>query len=211
MVDADAHEPERSPVDRTVGGFDRWVDRRFDALRGRPVADRILYTASTVGEHGTIWLLIALVLVVRPPTRRRGLRLLLWLGIESAVVNGPMKMAVRRERPERPGERPHRLREQSTSSFPSGHSASSACMATLLAEGSRWWPVWWAVALTIAASRIHVRDHHASDVAGGLVVGVGMGLLGRRVGPHDTSTGRGLDVVVDLALDQSWRRRGRGR
>lgn len=199
-----------SSIGRGVAAFDRWADARFEALRGHPVADRVMYTASAVGEHGTIWLLVALALVVRPSTRRRGLRLLLWLGIESAVVNGPMKLAVRRERPERLGERPHRLREQSTSSFPSGHSASSACMATLLAEGSRWWPVWWAVALTIAASRIHVRDHHASDVAGGLVVGAGMGLLGRRLGPHDTSTGWGLDAVLDLALDPSGRLRRPG-
>jgi undecaprenyl-diphosphatase len=197
-------------ADAAVAAVDRWIDERFDAIRGRPVADRVMYTASTVGEHGTVWLLMCLVLLVRPTTRRRALRALVWLGIESVLVNGPMKMAFRRERPDAPDEHPHRLRAQTSSSFPSGHSASSAAMATILSEGSPLAPVWWAVALTIAASRIHVRDHHASDVLGGLLIGTGMGVAGRHLGPHDASTGRGVDVVIDLALDPGGRVRGLG-
>jgi len=193
-----------------VDSFDRWIDEQFDALRGRPLVDRVMYGASTVGEHGGVWLLICLVLLVRPTSRRRALRALLWLGIESVLVNGPMKMAFRRQRPERPDAQPHRLRVQTTSSFPSGHSASSATMATILSEGSPWVPAWWAVALTIAVSRVHVRDHHASDVMGGLAVGTGLGMLGRRLGPHDASTRGGLDRVIDVALDPSGRVRGLG-
>jgi membrane-associated phospholipid phosphatase len=33
----------------------------------------------------------------------------------------------------------------------------------------------------VAASRIHVRIHHGSDVIGGIVVGVGLGAIAKRV------------------------------
>jgi undecaprenyl-diphosphatase len=35
----------------------------------------------------------------------------------------------------------------------------------------------------VAVSRIHVRIHHASDVAGGLAVGLGLGAIARAVFP----------------------------
>lgn len=178
-------EADDSRSELAVAAFDSWVDRCFEPGRGRPVVDRVMYTASVVGEDGRIWLVAAGLLAIRPSTRRLSLRLLVWLGIETVLVNGPMKRAVGRSRPEGPEDHPYALRVQRTSSFPSGHSASSATMATILSEDSRWAPVWWAIALTIAASRIHVRDHHASDVVGGLLVGTGLGLLGRRLGPLD--------------------------
>ena len=44
-------------------------------------------------------------------------------------------------------------------------------------------PVYAAVALVVATSRIHVRIHHASDVVGGLVVGTALGIGLRRWWP----------------------------
>jgi undecaprenyl-diphosphatase len=35
----------------------------------------------------------------------------------------------------------------------------------------------------VAVSRIHVRIHHASDVVGGLAVGLGLGAVARKVLP----------------------------
>ena len=35
----------------------------------------------------------------------------------------------------------------------------------------------------VAVSRIHVRIHHASDVAGGLAVGLGLGAIARSLFP----------------------------
>lgn len=174
-----------SPAEDLVARLDRWIDARFDAVRGRPLVDRVMYTATIVGEDGRIWLAIAALLALRPATRRKAVRLLVWLGVETVLVNGPMKRAFRRQRPAAVGEHAYTIRVQKSSSFPSGHSASSATMATILSEGSRLAPLWWAIALTIAVSRIHVRDHHASDVAGGLLVGAGLGVLGRRTGPLD--------------------------
>ncbi len=170
---------------RTVAAFDDRVDEAFAPLRGRALADRLFYTATIVGEDGRIWLAIAALLALRPAGRPKAMRLLVWLGVETVLVHGPIKRSVKRARPEFEGEHVHKIRVQTSASFPSGHSASSACMATILSEGSRLWPLWWAIALVIGASRVHVRDHHASDVVGGLAIGTAIGLAGRRLGPRD--------------------------
>lgn len=170
---------------RVVAAFDDRVDEAFAPLRGRALVDRVFYTATIVGEDGRIWLAIAALLALRPASRRKALRLLLWLGVETVLVNGPIKRSIGRTRPEFEGEHVHKIRAQTSASFPSGHSASSATVATILSEGSRLWPLWWALALVIGASRVHVRDHHASDVVGGLAIGTAIGLAGRRLGPRD--------------------------
>lgn len=166
-----------------VGRIDAWVDRQFEPLRKSGIANRVFYLASAVGDDGRLWLGLSIVKLV--PSRRSridGLDLAAWLGIESAVVNGPMKWMTRRSRPEaREDPHPHRVRRPGTSSFPSGHSASAFTMATMLAKGGGYRYLWFVPASAIAVSRIHTGMHHASDVAAGAVVGVGLGLVGRRV------------------------------
>jgi undecaprenyl-diphosphatase len=44
-------------------------------------------------------------------------------------------------------------------------------------------PVWFGLAAVIAASRVYVRMHHASDVIAGAALGVAMGAVARRVVP----------------------------
>jgi membrane-associated phospholipid phosphatase len=52
----------------------------------------------------------------------------------------------------------------------------------LLSEDSPLAPIWIALAAGIGASRVHVGVHHGSDVAAGWGVGVGFGLVARRLG-----------------------------
>ena len=52
--------------------------------------------------------------------------------------------------------------------------------AALLSDGSRAKPAYYTLATVVAVSRIHVRIHHASDVVGGVVLGVGLGALAKR-------------------------------
>jgi undecaprenyl-diphosphatase len=53
----------------------------------------------------------------------------------------------------------------------------------LLSEGDPLAPVYWTAATIVAASRVHVKIHHPSDVAGGMVIGLAMGWIGRRLAP----------------------------
>ncbi len=75
------------------------------------------------------------------------------------------------------------MREPTSSSFPSGHTLAAFCAATVMSERGN--PTGNAFllgcAVLVGLSRLHLRAHHASDVAGGALVGVALGLVGRRL------------------------------
>lgn len=170
--------PDLGPIER----LDRAVDDAFDHLRGNPVADRIFYVASELGDFSLIWhILGAGQGLVRPDGLKRAVQIAAGLGVESALVNGAIKSAFRRARPVVEVERPHKLRVPRTTSFPSGHASSAFFAAALLSERSKAAPAYYAIAAVVAASRVHVRIHHASDVVGGIAVGVALGAIAKRV------------------------------
>jgi undecaprenyl-diphosphatase len=178
----------RLPTTTRIGGlvdaFDQSVDRKFDRLRGNPIADRIFYGASELGDHGLIWLLLGALRGLRSEHDwHAAVRLGAGVGIESAVVNLGIKSLFRRKRPAWEIERPLHLRRPRTSSFPSGHATSAFTAAGLLSEQDRLKPVYYLVAIVVAWSRVYVRIHHASDVVAGILVGIGLGKLGRRLYP----------------------------
>ena len=105
------------------------------------------------------------------------------MGIESALVNLGIKSLFKRTRPAHEGDRPLQLRQPRTSSFPSGHATSAFTAAALLSDRDRLWPAYYGVAVVVAASRVYVRIHHASDVLAGVAVGVLLGQVGRRLAP----------------------------
>jgi undecaprenyl-diphosphatase len=172
----------------------RTVDRVGEAvvapMRGVEPADRFFYTLSALADHGIMWHCVAGVRALSGPNgRREAVRLSAGLGIESIVVNGPIKSVFRRTRPVADVARPFRLRTPRTSSFPSGHASAAFFAATLLTEGHREQvPFWFGLAGLVATSRVHVRIHHPSDVVVGAFVGVGLGLLARRLVPLERIT-----------------------
>lgn len=164
--------------------FDRWTDNAMEPLRGNPVADRMFYTASAVGDHGLLWMGVALIRSLITRDRFRGFLVLsVVLAVESILVNGVIKSIFRRQRPDWDQDRPMHLRKPLTSSFPSGHAASAFCCAVLLADGSRLGPIYYVAAAIVALSRVHVRIHHGSDVAAGIITGWAMGVVARHLAP----------------------------
>ena len=170
----------------TVDRFDEMVDGWFDRVRGTEPADRILYAITELGDFGLVWVLLAWLRGLRSEQdARAALRLTGVLAAESVIINGVVKNLFKRERPVTQGERPHRLRIPLTTSFPSGHSSTAMVAGVLLAQRSSR-PTKVAIfglGGLVAASRIHVRIHHASDVVGGLAVGLGLGAVARAVFP----------------------------
>jgi undecaprenyl-diphosphatase len=168
----------------TVDEWDDRVDEWFDQLRGNPAFDRLFYAASELADHSRLWHLVA---TGRAAASLRAepaaLRIVLALAVESGLVNGVVKSVFNRSRPILTEERPLRLRIPRTSSFPSGHASAAAMAAVLLADKSRFGPLYVAAAAVVSVSRIHVRIHHASDIAGGAVVGAALGTLIKRLAP----------------------------
>jgi undecaprenyl-diphosphatase len=148
------------------------------------VPDTISAVASALGDHGFVWFILALVHARRPGRRRNvALRALLFTGILTPLVNAVLKTAVGRRRPPGHDEPSLPVRVPRTTSFPSGHALAGWCAATLLDDEDRWAPAYYALAATISVSRVHMRMHHASDVAAGSLLGIVLGRLGRVVVP----------------------------
>ena len=182
----------RARAGAVVERFDEAVDAQFDRLRGHRAIDRMFYSASALGEFGTIWVMLGALRGLRGEHHwRAAVRVGAAVGIESVVVNVGVKSLFRRRRPVVDTPRPYPLRVPLTSSFPSGHATSAFCAATLLADGDRALaPLYYAAATVVALSRIHVKIHHASDVVGGTVIGLCLGRLGRHLVPLE---GRNAD------------------
>lgn len=163
-------------------------------LHGRPAIDRAMYALSEVANHSLLWHGINLVDAVTGPgeRRRRAVRRSVVLAVEQSVVNGPVKSAVRRERPEGPTDRPHRLRTPLTSSFPSGHASAGACSAIMLTRDLGHGTLWWGLAAAVAWSRVHVGVHHASDVVAGAAVGATIATASGRLLPGSGRTDRSV-------------------
>ncbi|HSP03548.1 MAG TPA: phosphatase PAP2 family protein [Acidimicrobiales bacterium] len=173
--------------------FDTTIERVFDAIRGKPLVDRVFYTASELGNHSLIWHLLATAQGVRRDGDLAGtVRLVTIMGLESAIVNGPVKSMFRRQRPVHDGPRPFQLRQPRTSSFPSGHASAAAVFAVVAGEDDPLAPVYTVLATLVGASRVHVRIHHPSDVVGGAAVGVALGIALRTWWPAGQVLPRGL-------------------
>lgn len=175
--------PSDGPFGPGVERFDELADAVLEAVRGHPVLDRLMTAATHAGEMSAIWHVSSVVraAVLRRPDQM--LALAVGIGAESLIVNQGLKRLFRRTRPTVSGDDRYTIRTPTTSSFPSGHASAAAFAAVTLVgwDGPRSVPLWGTMAATVALSRPYVRIHHASDVVGGVAVGVAMGVVARRV------------------------------
>lgn len=172
-------------VRRRAARFDDRVDSAFDVVRGNPVADRIFYGASELGDFSLVWFILGALRGLRSERDwQAAVRVGAGLAIESALVNGVIKSFFRRRRPATEGfVHVLPLRRPRTSSFPSGHATSAFSAAALLSEDDALWPLYYVIATVVATSRVYVKMHHASDVVVGAALGALMGHAARRAFP----------------------------
>jgi diacylglycerol kinase family enzyme/membrane-associated phospholipid phosphatase len=159
----------------------RNLDARLHAyVGGLPTspADRWLRRLTRSANHGRLWLVLGGLLALRRGALRRGaVRGLGSMAVTSALVNVVLKTLFRRVRPDQTVLRSERAlrRFPTSSSFPSGHSASAAAFVTGLAMESL--PAGAALApvgLAVGYSRVHVGVHYPGDVVAGFAVGAGV-------------------------------------
>jgi undecaprenyl-diphosphatase len=155
--------------------IDEAVDAAFEPLRGNPQADRAAAVLSNLADYGLIWVVLAGIKARRRgPARRRAVVALAAAGFSSLIVNRVVKKAFERERPEE-----HlvaTVRTPSSSSFPSGHTLAAFCTAFVLADTDAQTVANVGFAAAVAASRVHLRAHHPTDVIGGAAIGSVLGL-----------------------------------
>jgi undecaprenyl-diphosphatase len=154
--------------------------RLYRAVRshGRAPAVRVAVRRfSRLGEHAGLWLALgAAGAALDRPRRRRWLRAA--RGVLGAYLfNTAIKGVVRRRRPALEG-LPALISTPTSLSFPSAHASSSFAAAraySALAPGA---PLY-AIAATMAWSRVYLGVHYPSDIAAGALLGTAIGSVAR--------------------------------
>lgn len=145
--------------------------------------DAVLPVITRLSDHGEIWILLAVVLLLTKKYRWAGVSVALALVLDLAVCNVFMKPLIGRIRPFQVNTAIELLtRAPLDASFPSGHTAASVTAVTALWRGGEV-PKWlrWAaliLAVVIALSRIYLYVHWPTDVLGGAALGVALGWAG---------------------------------
>ena len=179
---------ETSPIILKIDELDKQVDQWWERWRGVPEVDRLFYAASNLGDFSLIWHIVGGIRALPPGRRpRAAVGFSALMGIESLLVNQGFKRFFRRSRPGSASDNPttHQLREPITSSFPSGHASAAFCASAVLSRRSKLGRLWHLAAAVVACSRIHVRLHHASDVAAGASIGWLLGKALSKLVPKD--------------------------
>ena len=145
-----------------------------------PALDVAMRRLSNSANRSLIWLAIAGGLSLTGPTgRRAAARGLLAIGVTSAIVNLGVKPLSTRRRPDRAGARvpeQRRVSMPSSTSFPSGHSASAFAFATAVSRDDPWLAiVIQFLAGSVAYSRVHTGVHYPGDTVAGALIGAGAG------------------------------------
>lgn len=167
-------------------GFGQLDRNLFDAVANSPspLLDLTMRPLSAAADHSKLWMLIAAGMSAGSLSMRRGaVRGLVSLGVTSLVVNQGFKRLYPRDRPLFDGVPLARARRQPTSSsFPSGHSASAAAFALGVGlENRKAGYALAGLAGAVGLSRIATGAHYPGDVVAGFAVGAAISAIGGRL------------------------------
>lgn len=147
----------------------------------------LLWTlVTTFGEAGIFWIVLSLVLMLIPKTRKAGFSMGLALLIGVILGNGVLKNVIARPRPyDLDPTLSHRLAfgEMSTDfSFPSGHTLASFEAATaLFLHHKKWGAAALVLAFFVCISRLFLLVHYPSDLVAGCLLGIAFAILSAKV------------------------------
>ena len=148
-----------------------------------PFLDKIMVFITRLGDSGIIWIVLSIVLLLLPKTRKSGVVMVAALVVDVLLCNIVLKNLVARTRPYDVNTGVHLLvAKLHDYSFPSGHTAASFASVTALylAGEKKIWKFALVLACLIAISRLYLYVHYPTDVLGGILFGVISGYLGYR-------------------------------
>ena len=146
-------------------GLDSSIQAAVQRIRS-PLLDSVAHGVTSLVTPKTALAVLLAIAVIEPIEGVTVARLAVLSALPANLVVEGLKRTVRRVRPDG-------NRDPVNSSFPSSHAANAFALAAVLAR--RWparRPLFWVIAALIAASRVVVNRHYASDV----VVGAALGL-----------------------------------
>ena len=141
---------------------------RLLRTRGHPPAvERGVAAFSRLGEHGILWYLAGIAGALARPSQRKAFLRCTRVTAIAFVANQVVKLLVRRRRPELEG-LPPLTGTVTKLSYPSAHASTSFAAARCLSELV---PGAYAVASTMALSRLYLGVHYPSDSLAGAALG----------------------------------------
>lgn len=161
-----------------------------------PVGDAAMTFITRLGDAGAVWILLAVILLIVPKTRKSGAVLAAALCVDVVLCNGILKNLFGRIRPcDVNASIPLLVARPDDFSFPSGHTAASfAAVAALMLAGKipqvdtsmdmrpqkemKLWKPALLLAVLIAFSRLYLYVHYPTDILGGVIVGIASGAVG---------------------------------
>lgn len=148
--------------------------------------DTVMPFITHLGDGGTIWIVLALALLIHPKTRQAGAALLTALVIGVICCNVILKPFVARVRPCDVNTAVQLLVPRPDDfSFPSGHTgASFEGAAVLYFHKSRLRFPALVLAVLIGFSRLYLYVHYPTDVLAGAALGVLLGWVGCALVSH---------------------------
>lgn len=147
-----------------------WIQEHIRVEFLSPLVKGITY----LGEMGGIWVLLCVILLIVPKTRKLGIVCSCSLALTFLIDNVMLKNLVARTRPYEVVENLRRLvGAQHDYSFPSGHSGASFAVAVVIFKETpkRFGIPALILASLIALSRLYVGVHYPTDVIVGILMG----------------------------------------
>lgn len=153
----------------------------FDAVRC-PLLDWLSVFLNHAGMHGELWIALALVLLLRPKTRRCGFAVALALILHLLVCDSVLKPLIARPRPCDVRAVAMLVPRPNGWSFPSGHTASAfAAAAALCFQKSRLGLPAVLLAAFIGLTRLYLYVHFPTDVLAGALFGTLLGFAASKL------------------------------
>ena len=129
-----------------------------------PILDKIMQLITHLGDMGIIWIILTIVMLLIPKTRKSGVIMAAALIVDVILCNVILKNLIARVRPYDVNTAVQVLvAKPKDFSFPSGHTAALA------------------LAILIAFSRMYLYVHYPTDILGGVIFGSLSAWIGYRI------------------------------
>ena len=153
---------------------------RFQHNLNSELFNRIMIFFTNLGDHGTIWIVTALILLLNKKYRKTGILAFVSLAICSLAVNSILKPLIQRPFTEI-ADIILLIKTPKDYSFPSGHTAASFVMIFVFFRHIKKYfiPVF-IIGILIAFSRMYLSVHYPSDIIAGLIIGIFSVLAGEK-------------------------------
>ena len=158
-----------------MSSLDEALLRQIRTRGHQPPVEAAIKTFSKAGEHGILWYSACAAGALLDSDHRRDYGRAAATVMGSFFANQAVKFLFRRPRPDLPG-LPPLIDTMSNRSYPSAHATTSAAAAVMLSRRLPVAPVY-ALAASMALSRLYLGVHYPSDTLAGAGLGWAVGEL----------------------------------